>query len=64
MKIFEKLTNLFAAVAFAEEGDAETARQLASEDDEGAAGGRVQRAKPASRPAPRADVPMTGRSRA
>jgi hypothetical protein len=64
MKIFEKLTNLFAAVAFAEEGDAETARQLAAEDDEGAAGGHVPRARPASRPAPRADVPMTGRSRA
>lgn len=32
MKLWQKLENLFAATAFAEEGDFETARRLAREE--------------------------------
>ncbi len=66
MKILEKLGNLFAAVAFAEEGDAETARRLAAEGEDGgdAPGARVRSARPAPRPGARREVPLTGRSRA
>ena len=31
MKLMEKIENIFAAVAFAEEGDSETARRIAGE---------------------------------
>ena len=34
MKLLKKIENIFAAVAFAEAGEFETARQLAKEDDD------------------------------
>ena len=40
MKFWQKLENLFAASAFAEEGDFETARQIAREEVPKAATGR------------------------
>ncbi len=64
MKILDKLANLFAAVAFAEEGEAETARRLMAEGDDAEATGRARTAPHAPRPAPRPDVPVPGRSRA
>lgn len=35
MKLMEKIENVFAAVAFAEAGEVETARQILREDNDG-----------------------------
>jgi len=57
-KLLRKLEALFAAVAFAEEGEAETARQLLAEADrDGAAPGRAPGSEPARGPAPRRSFP-------
>lgn len=45
MKIFKRLENIFSAVAFAEAGEHETARQILRENDEEGVAGRGE-AKP------------------
>jgi hypothetical protein len=49
-RFFERLSNVLAAVAFAEEGDAETARRLAAGDE-------APEARPCERPPARAERP-------
>ena len=54
MKIFRKLENLFSAAAFAEAGEFDTARELATEEVPGAGAKttatRVKRAGKSSKP--------------
>ena len=52
MKLSKKLENMFSAIAFAEEGEFETARQMAAEDVGGArAGSRSSTTSSWQRPA-------------
>lgn len=49
MKWSKKLENLFSATAFAEEGEFETAREIAAENDGPAGSSTVSNTRPATR---------------
>jgi hypothetical protein len=51
-KLLKRIEAAFAAVAFAEEGEVETARQVLADADRAGASG-TPRAKPTRQPAPR-----------
>jgi hypothetical protein len=60
-RFFERLSNLLAAVAFAEEGDAETARRLAAEGEEPEPKPRERQQPKAARPAAPHQAALSGR---